>query len=193
MLIYSYPVIAAQGRISAHSRRIHMGSAFSLMDSATKAPPIPGITRPGRAAPAPSMMGCKCFRCKAPLTLGITRWTREAGHRAGGLQGLSVSPDATRFNDEGFGINSIRSCFRNSVSHESDCVPPLIRGGQEGFAAVAFVYSHFYRRQPPLIPLNPSPTLPLSGKGENSGGKLVPETFQAEISLIFKTALRKAA
>jgi hypothetical protein len=40
---------------------------------------------------------------------------------------------------------------------------------------VAFVYSHFYRRQPPLIP-------PLSG------GKLVPETFQAEISLIFKTA-----
>jgi hypothetical protein len=72
----------------------------------------------------------------------------------------------------------LRSCFRNSVSHESDGVPPLIRRGQEGFAAVAFVYSHFYRRQTPLIP-------PLSG------GKLVPETFQAEISLIFKTASKQ--
>jgi hypothetical protein len=25
-------------------------------------------------------------------------------------------------------------------------------GGQEGFAAKAFVYSHFYRRQPPTFP-----------------------------------------
>jgi hypothetical protein len=58
---------------------------------------------------------------------------------------------------------SLRSCFRNSVSYKPGCVPPLIRGGQEGFAAAAFVYSHFYRHHP-LIP-------------SYQRGKLVPETF----------------